>query len=642
MKTKQRFRRNPVAFLATASILLTSPAHAESAPLQHPYLFLKGSNREAIRAKFNDPRFADYKSIILAEAEKLMTFNAGAPEDIGPKLRAFKLNARQKQPVLNILPWAWFLTGDAAYKDMFLAVMQNDFDQIEKGVLIFDPYKFVSEFTMVQFAVHAAAAYDLLYPELTLEQRESFEKYLDQSLALYQNKTKASYGWGNNIGAVYFASTAIVALSRLDGNPNARAILDECRIKLKEIFYKISIDPFEDGGYPEGPLYRNFAMLWTLALIDTYERVTGRTDHGLLDAPFFKNSFRYIESMLGGNGAWITFNDSQPQWYGAPGCAWLGARYDQPLMRWMADYLVKNHNSEPVNLRSRGLQPTYWVMAFLWRDDKPAPKEFPGLPTLSILLSLNTGVIRSEGTLKPGLLVGVRGRGPKEVGHAQSDVGSFVLYARGENFLIDPGYFHSEPVKHSLPIIDGVVAHEKNRDGAPLTGEEHGDLRSLSVDSSVVYKNRSVRRNFAMLGDKAVVVLDDIDGGEVMSLLQLGFGAQIQPDMKSVIVKGKNNSLFIGAYGPPLGLEMEGPIDFEKSWIYKRMADAGEISWNKLKGSYKADAGKPLVWVFVPMATGGPAPKVEVDHQPDLVTVRIGGEKPIKFSKTAGGWRPAT
>lgn len=620
---------------------------AEAGASGRPCLFLRAGELASLRAKFNSPEFAAHKAIVLAEAAQLMSYNGESPDakELDFKHRAYKLGGQKKQPVMNILPWAWALTGDASYKEMFLAVMQYDFDRLAKGELLFDAKKFGSEFTMVQFAVHGAAAYDLLYPELTPEQRVGFEKYLDQSLDLYRNRVKASYGWSNNIGGIYFASSAIVAMARLDGNPQARPILDECLAKMKEVFYKGSILPHDDGGYVEGPLYRNFALLWTLAFVDVYERVTGKTDHGLLEPPFFRNSQRYLEAMMGGNGMWITFNDSQPQWYGAPSCAWLGARYDQPLMRWMADYLVGKYNAEPVATRSRGLQPTYWVMTFLWRDLKPAPKEFPGLPTLAILPSLNTGTIRSEGTLRPGLLVGVRGRGEREDGHNQADAGSFVLYARGENFLIDPGYFQGEATWHSLPIVDGAAPEAKTKGTAPLSGAEKGDLRTLVVDSAATYgaeKGKAgptrVRRSFAMAGDRAVVIADDIPTGEVVSQLQFGFKAELQPDGRSVLVTGKQGRLLVQAFGPEVKLEVEGPLDFGKSWIYKRMADEGQVAWHRLKATYRATAENPLVWVFQPLPLSGPATPATSTRSGNAVEVVLPGGERLDFQSATGAW----
>ncbi|MGM0491264.1 MAG: hypothetical protein ACQESR_31435, partial [Planctomycetota bacterium] len=38
--------------------------------------------------------------------------------------------------------------------------------------------------------------------------------------------------------------------------------------------------------------------------------------------------------------------------------------------------------------------------------------------------------------------------------YKQNDLGSFVLHANGEAYLVDPGYYEGKATDHTLPLID--------------------------------------------------------------------------------------------------------------------------------------------------------------------------------------------
>lgn len=604
---------------------------AVSANAQHPVLLFQAKDVAELRQRFQRPEYADLRRSVLQRADELLAYEGESPQP-GRKMtdrdRAYKLAAQKKEAVLNTLPWAYLLTGQTRYRDMYLEVMRWE----GKRRYNVDQYRW--EFELSRLGAPAALAYDWLWPEMKAEDRQLLGEYLDQFL---KPKAKPTYGWSNNIGAIYWSGVGIVALARYHENPAAPAMVKECIRRLDE-FYNVSLRPHDDGGYPEGPLYRNYALLWLLTFVEAYERVTGDKKHGLLDPPFFRNGPRYLETLLGGNGVWVTFNDCQPQYYGAPWAAYLGARFDQPLLRWWADYALAEGMKTGTNRVAKEIGPPYNTMAFLWRDAKKA--EFPGLPTLSTLPSLNIGALRSDRAVKPGLMLAVRGRGVREAGHNQPDTGSFVLYARGENFLIDPGYYQPEAEKHSLLLING--AGPTGRKAAPLTGAEAGTLRWLAVDAGADYPaGAKVRRVFAMLGADAVIVLDEVAAGQVTMLLQTGMKPQLAADKQSVLLPGKQTRLWLQSFGPATAWSVSGPHDFGRSWIYRRLAEAGEVSWHTLRAEYTADAGHPVVTVFVPLPATASAPVVKVERAAGQITVRLPAGAAVRFVRENTGWAVA-
>ena len=618
----------------------TGAAPAAHAEPQHPRLFGDRRKIVSLREKFNEPRFARFKSLVLADAERLMTYQGLSPQpgkDIGEEYRAYKLAAQKKELTLNLLPWAYVLTDDQRYLDLFLKMLQH----ADKRP--FEPDRFVSEFELSGTGAPAAIAYDVLWTDLNEEQRKAFGEWLDTFLQL---RKKPSYGWSNNIGAIYFSGVGIVALARLDENPLARTVLAECLTNIKEQFSEQSLKPHDDSGYPEGPLYRNYALLWLLAFVDAYERVTGDTAHGLLEPEFFRNSPRYIETLLGGDGVWVTLNDCQPQLYGGPWSAYLGARNNQDLLRWFADYVMAELPDRAGEGPRREVGPPYTVFTFLWRDERRA--DFPGLPTLSVLPTLNTGCLRSDKALRPDLMVAVRGRGPIEHGHWQPDTGSFVLYAGGENFLLDPGYYQRESEKHCLLLIDGAGPQGKRE--AELSGREKGDTRSLVVDVTAEYETpgqqrpERVRRHFVMVGREAIVALDDVvpaDGsrGQVTALWQTAFAPAVQSDKRSAILSGKKSRLWMGTFGPELATEVEGPHEFGKSWVYRDLAEQGLVAWHTLKGTYAAAGDRPLVTVFVPIGSHAAPPKVNVAPGDADLEVDLPSGRTIRFERVDDVWQ---
>ena len=241
-------------------------------------------------------------------------------------------------------------------------------------------------------------------------------------------------------------------------------------------------------------------------------------------------------------------------------------------------------------------------------------------------------------------MVAVRGFGEKEVGlrGPHFDVGSFVLYARGDNFLIDPGYNQPEPQNHSTLRLNGQDMQA--RAPSPLLGDEKGERRMLTIDPSRAYAKGAksvvpVRRTWVMAGGQAVVLLDDIQSpAEVVSRLQAGIAALVQPDNRSAVIQGKSSQLWLGAYGPEARMTVSGPLDFGKSWVYKQWADAGRVSWHRIEAAYRHEPDQPMVWVFVPQDPGAPAPAVAVERSAERVVVRISGQPDVIFLKSGETW----
>jgi hypothetical protein len=371
----------------------------------------------------------------------------------------------------------------------------------------------------------------------------------------------------------------------------------------------------DDGSCVEGNLYWDYGFTYQLMFGHALKRVTG-DDRGLLTAPNLMKTHRFVETQLGGDGRYFPFNDTQPWLTGLAVCADFGSRLDDPLLRWMADRTAHEAANETTPVFTR---PQFYALAFRARDRKPAPAAFPGVPTLSFLETLHWGVLRSDGLFTPGFVVGVKGRDGALTHHAQKDLGGFVLQANGESFLIDPGYYQPEAGSHSIPLVGGKGPDKRGR-ALISDAWEHGKLRTMTVDASLAYGVQRLRRVFVLYGDQFAAVLDDIDcEGPVTAQYQCGFPTELSDDHTAATIAGK---MIVQPNLPGLKLEVEGPIDFGNSWIFKKTG----VQWYRIRGDYNADPGRPLVTVFSPRP-------VSVKHVGSEIVI-----EDVRFEKTDKGW----
>lgn len=580
----------------------------------HPYLWYRAAELADLRAKFNEPAFANYRATLL---------NAAARET--------NTTATAIQSQL----WAYLLTQDTGYRDRLLPMVRS-MAQARK----------VSEFN--QMAVEALAmVYDTLFEELSLADRELIAAYLELGMSVYLDRVKANSWWyannPSNTIAVGGAGAGLAGLAlRFCSNWATQAVA-VAPATVRSRYRSMT----SDGGCVEGTLYWNYGLTSYLRLAHALRNATG-TDQGMLGTTALSNTYRWVETQLGGDAEFFTFNDTQPWLTGWAICADVGSRLNQPLLLWMADHLAARFAALGTNFVSETARGDISPYAFLWRSRQAAPATFPGVPTASALSVMHWGVLRSSGFFTPGLVTGIKGQGGTLTHHAQNDLGSFVVQARGEPFLIDPGYYQPATDAHTLPVIDGVGPTTGNSSltnpGAPLTNIwQTGHWRGLTVDATRSYHQRRVRRHFVMAGDRALVVLDDLvpsngTPGRVTAQYQCGYATAVQPGGRAAIINGVNSRLAVQVFGPARTLTATGPRDFGSSWIFKRRG----VQWYSLSGTYTIETNNPLVTVITPLAWDEPLPAVSVSRGGDVLTVELPAGDRVTFEHGPTGWQAAT
>jgi hypothetical protein len=449
---------------------------------EHPYLFFAKGEQAKLRQRYEKRPLALYRKAMVAQAEDAMETKPSPRRNRAPD-------------TLQALLWAYHLTGEKKYRRRCMDWVRANWDRQRFGRW--------SETTTAAMA----AVYDTLYPELTDEEKGKLKAYLQRALDQHVGN---EYGWlykdPSNVEPVQCGAAGMAALALMWESPKARAGVKLSRQKLHRYADRCMT---RDGGYIEGSLFWGFGLSHYLMFAHALHRATG--DASLIDHARLKKQHRFVEVLLGGDGQFMPFSDTQPWIGGWPICADLGSRCDNELLLWLADSMAAMragaYDGPQVRLDNRG---THTALAVLLRSECQAPEAFPGLPKLTYLETMQWGVMRSSGELIPNLAVGVKGSEGLLSRHKQNDLGSFVLYAGGEMLLLDPGYYQGAAGSHTLPLLNG--RGPIHLDSRIVETWQGGPLRQMTVDSSKAYgfAARRVRRIVVMAGDRAVVVLDDI------------------------------------------------------------------------------------------------------------------------------------
>ncbi len=581
----------------------------------HPYLFFRAEDLPELREKLAMPMFRHYRERLLREADRFVEREVGG-------------NFNASVGATMVLSITYALTEEPKYKDKLMEWVRRGRQATQ-----------YSDFHMMSVA-GMAVAYDVLFAELSPEDRAAVQDYLDRMLTGYMKDARGSWFLG---GPFNFSNTVpvgnsggmLAGLALMHSTPTAVTAVDTAARKAK-LYPDTCISP--DGGCREGIQYWDYGLSFHLILAHALNNATG-DDRGLLDHPHLKRNVNFIRTQLGGHGGMYAFCDAREPWLdGYAICADLGSRYDQPLMLWVADLAAKGGEKT----RAREI----WApFAFLWRSTTPAPKEFPGVPTLSYLKDMQWGGMRSDSTFIPALAVGVKGsRGPL-THHKQKDLGSYVVHANGEAYLVDPGYYEGKETDHTLPLIDGKGPGVS---GSSITEAwEAGPWRHMTVDSTDGYGKaaRRVRRLIVMHGDDAVVVLDDLipaegRSGEITAQYQTAWPPEIDKKAPGMMVlTGQKGRLAVRCYGQPVKLSATDR-KFSSGWHWAKIDESGPGDWHSVSGTYTADPDRPLVTVLTPAAGDAPLPAAPTcEYAESAVTVKLPGGQTVRFERTDDGWR---
>lgn len=485
-----------------------------------------------------------------------------------------------------------------------------------------------------------AMAYDTAAPHLNDADREVWRELLGRFLQIHLNTARAGH-WNctsiPNANPVCNGGGGLVALAMLTEHPDAPESLFLAR---KAIRNHVDYCNGSDGGNTEGQQYWQYGTENLLRFAVGLETALG-TDDGLITSPSFRRFTNMIRVGLCNDGRMHGVNDTIPMPVGAEIAMFLAGRFQDRLALWYADHAVREYE----RIRAAGLPCPYRpgsIYPILYRPDVPECTDQPPLPTAFHLPDIEYSMVRSGANYDCTFTAGLKGSRPPYTHHNQPDTGSFFINLRGERLMIDPGYYKSAPADHCLPLIDGVGPVQPNAYTGRITQcAGFGDVRLLVCDATAAYRGKAKRviRHLALVGEEAIVLLDDVvptaGDARVTAQYQAGGVTQDRRDGRRIMVKGRSAKLRLELLTrPELSLTLHEERDLHDThWGYH----FAECRMFPLTGEYEPDETDPLVTAFVDASKG--RPKVcRSRNRNGTLTVTLPSKRRVVFTYGNGQW----
>lgn len=516
-----------VSALALAACLLGATAQAQTLKSGHPYL------------TFSDRHVAQFKARV-ADDPKAKAAWTQAQADADQALTRKPANDRELNAALLDLSLSYRMTGERKYADRAKALLEVYAGRsnwvTDKPLLARSPV-WNSDLGMGTSAYTYGLTFDAIYDTLTPADRDRFAKalvkgaikptlndWVDGAERIHSLDTMG-HNWFAHI--VFGAGVAAIAvkteepqadawLQRIDEAAEEWANYDGSAIETKPRHFA------SNGAFVESINYADFAtegyLRFRRAWLDAFTEKPSPTPRlaGLADY-FIQNVYPTTSGAMSTN-----FGDGNPTVSGASAIINLWASGDQqPRYLWYLDTVRSNPNqdvfADPENM-------------VLWPSAKArasAPRD-PGLPTSWIDSDLGAATMRSSWAPNATFLAV---RSGFTWNHNHADAGSFILWHKGKQLLIDSGNstyarpeydgYYRQSVAHNVVTLDGKAEPTSNTyNGSHFMGRvdhlvDAGDLRFVWADATGPNAANFERkyRSFLWIGD-TILVIDDLKGWE--------------------------------------------------------------------------------------------------------------------------------
>jgi len=249
----------------------------------HPRLFVSQAQLQRVVEGRTEP-FADLYANVAEAATRALEDQDDPLAGMAVWPRAIRMQDRALALILQ-----WHLTGNRQYLDALLA-------DIEKIRTWANPRHI--GLPEGQFATVIAMAYDLLYDDLSAEQRERLIQIARNDFLLpFLSRTaprdreerlpdERRSWWQDNISnwnPVSSSGNGVLALAMYEDIPEAQTVIDRVQATYEVIFDYVAET---EGGWVEGLGYWNWSMRYMTQFLVSYERATGRKHNGLRSPGF--------------------------------------------------------------------------------------------------------------------------------------------------------------------------------------------------------------------------------------------------------------------------------------------------------------------------------------------------------------------
>ena len=485
-------------------LLDATGAHGDNDPLRqlrpgHPRLILLDSDVDRLRLAIRENSVAKR---IFADLEKESDRLLSIPP-VEYKISAGRLQTRRALDRILPLSVMYRISG----RDSWLrrAVMELN---AAANFRDWNPARFIDTAELI----HAfAIGYDWLYNSLSPEERAWMRdalvsKGLDQALPIYQRQnwwTREHFTWN------------IVCNSAV--GMGALAVADEVRDKSGELL-RGALESIprgmasfgNEGSWPEGPLYGEYATLYASLFLSALDTGLGN-DYGLSGFHGLDRAGRYRIYITSPANRVFNFGDGPEELGFAPEMYWMSKHFNVPAYAWSEQRQIE-----------RNLHPDAYDMAWFSRDAKPP--QLPAWPLDSVFHGVQVASFRSSWEDPNALFVAVKG-GDNKAPHSHFDLGTFVLDAGGVRWATDlatddyiapappaprTAFYPVRTESHNTLLIDGD--NQDPRAEARITRQETtSDLSWIQLDlSKATSKTRVWTRRVGMAQRQAILIEDSI------------------------------------------------------------------------------------------------------------------------------------
>lgn len=474
----------------------------------HPRLMADAARFDAIRQLVrSDPKVRDWFDAILKQAHNIMqepVVEYEIPD--GKRLLAV---SRRLADRIYALGMVWQLTREPA-------ILDRAWQELNAAAAFPDwnPAHFLDT---AEMTAGMAIGHDWMYHDWTEEQRETLcaaimKHGLEPGIKCYEGK--AAYGWwvraDNNWNQVCNGGLIAGALAIAEREPRLAARIVSHAVKSLPVAMK-HFGP--DGGWFEGPGYWGYAMRYSTIAIACLNSALGH-DFGLSEIAGFDRTADFYIQMGSPTRKSFNYADAKTSDVQHPSLLWLAAKFNRP--DWAA---YQAHFGRPD------------AESLLWYDPSLLTNKVPERPHLSAFRSVEVASARTNWNDDQAMFIGVKA-GRNGVSHDNLDLGSFILEALGQRWLIDlgpddynlPGYFDKatryryyrmRAEGHNTLVIN-PGSSEPDQDTKAFCkiskAETKDRVSTITVDLTPAYtghKAKQVIRTFA-LSDQSLTLTDSV------------------------------------------------------------------------------------------------------------------------------------
>ncbi len=400
---------------------------AEITNISHPRLFLKAGEEAQILSLINSsPENKKSHDYIIKTADEFLT----APTIVKPA-NATRVLAEARKAVEEIfyLSYAFRMTGQTKYLTQGEKVI-NDVCNWDNWIT------YSLDTSEMTFAV--ALGYDWLFNNLSAATKQKArEKILNYGFLT--QKTKPFWDYTSNwnqvcIGALSCSAIAIYGDGTTQMDTEATYIMNRILVKNPN-----SMNTYNDGNYPEGPMYWSYGTTYEVVMLSALEGIYGQNHEGinrLIASPGFLESAEFMQYVTGPTSYYFNYSDSTAERIPLPATLWMAKKANKP--EWLTEEkkLMQN-GTYASNIGSRGFLP----LALIYGKDisldnltNPQKKLWTGNGVNPVAL------VRTEWQGSLGKYMGVKG-GTPTYSHGQMDGGFFVYDSQGVRWGMDFGKY---------------------------------------------------------------------------------------------------------------------------------------------------------------------------------------------------------